>query len=1803
MREINVKQSKNEKERTMICFMKWVNKVSSIKLKDMLIGMVLQGILKSDRISKNKSFYLTKWYDISKSVAKLGRSIHILDSCLINLVNNCLRRELLYRLSRSVSNNYIQRKLKNVLTKYNLKGYLKKFKLICENDFNMSYYICQENVKQIVRNTLFLIKEKGRLVKMLRTIKNRHKLAVKDQRNVLLKYFNLWNKAMIKISFKGILIRKNIKGILRKNLKSKMIFNNFFSIWKSNKFYGKFYSDEKFYRKSKLASTIINKFEGNQKKFALYNLRNHLTKNFVLKRLNKIMKSNSIKPFIHNLKKMTKIKKITEFSYIFSRLSYKLFIDRMVYIKENTIRKKVLCPYSLKRTNIRLTLNKPIGFIAYFHHWAKQIIKERLREISFLAKQQNLTLREGEIKIFYSELERKIHNNLKRSGMSKLLEYVIHKRKMGIIRTAIKNFYFVRQFLKWKEVNNTFIRFETIVENISFYIKRIFFKKYREFDKYKTNKKIILGQLKKNIMLKSAQGKVSLISYLHLWSKKALKTSNYDRSLKKILRILLINKKINTIVIYFSEWLHKSNLIGIYYNSVQNAVLSLNFLYKKMIDIKLKSHFFIVFVNTINKKKSSDRIFNMLKNNSIKSKQELFFIRRCFNIWKNQNLELIREYNSFLNKARLHFKIIARIKSRLLLNSVKSRFIKWKLGTSELKRFVTFAIFFRKLSKIVKQFSQRITFDSINNIACKLRVEDLKDSFVKKIYSLRNNDYSIKVSEKMKMWRKLNKNAKLYDNLAKTIILNTNSIKKELLILIKEFVKSKTLLQTKKKVIKKVVVRQETILKTELNESVKKAFIEWWKTTIRSKILSIRNKKVLKAVYKIKKDCLIKLTDFHFKKWKNSIFPLKSLIKVVRSKPVFFLNFLFKIEKCRIINSFDLIKEKSYHKLKTKIKCESSRLMEKILLNKFISRSFFKLQHFKSKNYISKILLELIEKHQIKCCFNVLNRKFNILAEYLTLQRNYHLKNIIGELCKKYLNSKQFYFISWKNNVANNRKIFKILVQNFFKIIGELLRKNKRKTFDSLQRNYSNFLNNVKKKCLLSLHKNNSAKINEFLKIYFNKFKNLKKKVGRFNWNNTFSLDEPFSDAENDDFNIEINDLLGKKVENIDKRNGKQRKSIKKFLDSTGPSVKDQSESNRSKNLTNSFKSLIVNGQEDFSILKNEIKRVFRKVGYKSELTDINDDLKYPESDNLITSCEYTSKMDQNVLKNVKKNNNLNNLAHSYGTICEMKMDHRNKYVNRIFEIYNKNIRKTHNFWFLYWKRVKPEYLLKIEMIQDNYKKYRRGREVKAAKFECFNKILRRKYKADFIRLKIYFTRLLNNTIHSLYHNYADTIKRFFKNNVKRVVCLETEELEKLDKRKTFNLFTESFFNEEKKKGHDMKLRALKKGHINDTFSEENFSFHLKELDDEHCLSLSSFNHEIENTKILIFQMRSMLLSRYIERKFKKERHLLKRRIRIWFIFTLDEDAKEKYANNKTISKMNHFNKRYLPHKLLINREDSVTLKDIIDKINEKNKAKRLDITENEVLEFVQFNEKIGLNVKMGNSLKTDVIKEILIQYKIKKMSFLLQKLVLNNIISFVSNKLINKQRKLVNSAKLKSNIHVQKIILIQRKIRNFLRTKRIGKIKEYLNDFIQKAEGSKASVKRLCIFAWRKYCLNNILTQASNYIKSVVKEKMSFLRLKRKKAILSVLNKMFSSFLSLKIIKPFFKKFVLKETLNRAGLFLSHYLLKFTLRNILYYSRIKNIRVKRNSILLKKDLYSCEVLQNRFASKLRLNIVKIVLI
>ena len=476
--------------------------------------------------------------------------------------------------------------------------------------------------------------------------------------------------------------------------------------------------------------------------------------------------------------------------------------------------------------------------------------------------------------------------------------------------------------------------------------------------------------------------------------------------------------------------------------------------------------------------------------------------------------------------------------------------------------------------------------------------------------------------------------------------------------------------------------------------------------------------------------------------------------------------------------------------------------------------------------------------------------------------------------------------------------------------------------------------------------------------------------------------------------------------------------------------------------------------------------------------------------------------------------------------------------------------------------------------------------------------------------MKLYFTKLLNNTFQSLYHDYADTIKRFFINNVRKIVYVDEDEFDQIAKPRNENLFTESFSKELNIKKTDNYGDHKKKNHLNDILSDENFSFHLK--DDElnmHNLSLSIIDHQVDKDDDFMNQIakvdsnrREITLSKLIYSRIQNDCNRPRVYIRRWLKIMLEseetillpDDSKD---NKKSIFVDNKFDF----HSLLRNVNDSKTYYYLIENTNiisNQNTSELKDL-------FDLHHQKSNIyevNVKDCQDLiKKIYAKNVNFLFKLKKITTIIRRAIFSHIFKEIINISMLKVGKALELIRIKNYINSYKaIVKIQRNLRGYLSLIKQRKIFAMMyNLYLSQAESNIHSL-RSCLFQWKKFSLNKSITKASNIFKKFLARKLFYLKIKRRYMASSTLNRLLSSFIAFKVIKPFFKEFVITITLSRAEYFLTSFIEKVCIRNLIYFSQIKKFVGNNYRKLLMSNIDSCIVLQNRVAYEIRQNTVRL---
>ena len=553
----------------------------------------------------------------------------------------------------------------------------------------------------------------------------------------------------------------------------------------------------------------------------------------------------------------------------------------------------------------------------------------------------------------------------------------------------------------------------------------------------------------------------------------------------------------------------------------------------------------------------------------------------------------------------------------------------------------------------------------------------------------------------------------------------------------------------------------------------------------------------------------------------------------------------------------------------------------------------------------------------------------------------------------------------------------------------------------------------------------------------------------------------------------------------------------------------------------------------------------------------------------------------------------------------------KNKYVQKIILIYQKKLENETINWFILWKNIANTFIYKKE-VKVNDKEVNVFRS--AYKSKTSNSLLRKlcfkKFEKDETILKLYFTKLLNNTFQSLYHDYADTIKRFFINNVRKIVYVDEDEFDQIAKPRNENLFTESFSKELNIKKTDNYGDHKKKNHLNDILSDENFSFHLK--DDElnmHNLSLSIIDHQVDKDDDFMNQIakvdsnrREITLSKLIYSRIQNDCNRPRVYIRRWLKIMLEseetillpDDSKD---NKKSIFVDNKFDF----HSLLRNVNDSKTYYYLIENTNiisNQNTSELKDL-------FDLHHQKSNIyevNVKDCQDLiKKIYAKNVNFLFKLKKITTIIRRAIFSHIFKEIINISMLKVGKALELIRIKNYINSYKaIVKIQRNLRGYLSLIKQRKIFAMMyNLYLSQAESNIHSL-RSCLFQWKKFSLNKSITKASNIFKKFLARKLFYLKIKRRYMASSTLNRLLSSFIAFKVIKPFFKEFVITITLSRAEYFLTSFIEKVCIRNLIYFSQIKKFVGNNYRKLLMSNIDSCIVLQNRVAYEIRQNTVRL---
>jgi hypothetical protein len=307
--------------------------------------------------------------------------------------------------------------------------------------------------------------------------------------------------------------------------------------------------------------------------------------------------------------------------------------------------------------------------------------------------------------------------------------------------------------------------------------------------------------------------------------------------------------------------------------------------------------------------------------------------------------------------------------------------------------------------------------------------------------------------------------------------------------------------------------------------------------------------------------------------------------------------------------------------------------------------------------------------------------------------------------------------------------------------------------------------------------------------------------------------------------------------------------------------------------------------------------------------------------------------------------------------------------------------------------------------------------------------------------------------------------------------------------------------------------------------------------------------------------------------------------------------------NNKKLKSI-FVNNKFDFHSLVRNVDDYKTFYYLIDTVNQQNKIDDIQIKESDIFNYVDQKENIfNIHPKDSKDLvKKTFVKNIYILFKVKRMNEHLKKAIFRYCFKKFAEETFARLKFRLKKLKIKVDKNALRyVLLIQKKFRRFLANVRENKKKYFIYEFLQNKMLSKSYFLRFYSLRWRKYCLNEILIDASNTIKRIVMNKLKFLKLKRNLAAGLVLKKIFQSFLYYKVIKKSFKEFVSEVTVSKAEFYLSNFIVRVTFRNIFYYSQVKSFIGNNDKMLLHSDM-GHKSLQNRVAKSLKLNIVILIL-
>ena len=186
--------------------------------------------------------------------------------------------------------------------------------------------------------------------------------------------------------------------------------------------------------------------------------------------------------------------------------------------------------------------------------------------------------------------------------------------------------------------------------------------------------------------------------------------------------------------------------------------------------------------------------------------------------------------------------------------------------------------------------------------------------------------------------------------------------------------------------------------------------------------------------------------------------------------------------------------------------------------------------------------------------------------------------------------------------------------------------------------------------------------------------------------------------------------------------------------------------------------------------------------------------------------------------------------------------------------------------------------------------------------------------------------------------------------------------------------------------------------------------------------------------------------------------------------------------------------------------------------------------------------------------------------------------------------------------SKATDDLYLNKVIYIQcswRQKKQYVIIKQYSRKLNFLKEILISLDIKTKRALIFYIINWKKTCAISILTQAMNSIKSIVGNKLKFIKMKRRLVANQLFHTIFLSFLILKEIKTYFKDFNTHFTCETGGLKLQRYIKLFSLKNIYFSAQIKKVfHIKKlalnryNTWFLKDNQFR----NNRIAYNLKLN-------